>query len=60
MHILVTNDDGPPSTLASPYILPFVHALRARGHVVSVVIPAEQRSWIGKAHIIGRDVATTP
>jgi len=56
MHILVTNDDGPPSAQASPYILPFVKALEAQGHTVSVIVPDVQRSWIGKAHIVGQDV----
>ncbi|KAK1813852.1 hypothetical protein LTR12_011760 [Friedmanniomyces endolithicus] len=60
MHILVTNDDGPPSTAASPYILPFVRALERAGHTVSVIIPDSQRSWIGKAHLVGQDVVATP
>lgn len=55
----VTNDDGPPSAQASPYILPFVNALEASGHDVSVIVPDEQRSWIGKAHIVGQDVQAT-
>ncbi|EME86124.1 uncharacterized protein MYCFIDRAFT_202394 [Pseudocercospora fijiensis CIRAD86] len=59
MHILVTNDDGPPSAQASPYILPFVNALEDAGHTVSVIVPDSQRSWIGKAHIVGQDVRTT-
>ncbi|EAL88078.1 acid phosphatase, putative [Aspergillus fumigatus A1163] len=48
----VVNDDGPPSRRLSPYIRPFVDALQAAGHQVSVAIPARSRSWIGKAHII--------
>ncbi|KAK0310193.1 hypothetical protein LTR82_014875 [Friedmanniomyces endolithicus] len=60
MHILVTNDDGPPSTAASPFILPFVRALERVGHTVSVIIPDAQRSWIGKAHLVGQDVVATP
>ncbi|KAK1820657.1 hypothetical protein LTR12_004960 [Friedmanniomyces endolithicus] len=56
----VTNDDGPPSTAASPYILPFVRALERVGHTVSVIIPDAQRSWIGKAHLVGQDVVATP
>ena len=52
----VTNDDGPPSAESSPYILPFVQHLEAAGHTVSVAIPDTQRSWIGKAHIVGLDV----
>ncbi|KAH0395526.1 sure-like protein, partial [Aureobasidium melanogenum] len=59
MHILVTNDDGPPSNESSPYILAFVRALEEAGHEVSVILPSEQRSWIGKAHIIGKDVQAT-
>ncbi|KAJ5572103.1 hypothetical protein N7535_005763 [Penicillium sp. DV-2018c] len=52
MHILVVNDDGPPSTRLSPYLRPLVDTLQAKGHQVSVAIPASSRSWIGKAHII--------
>ncbi|WPG99863.1 putative tubulin--tyrosine ligase pby1 [Acrodontium crateriforme] len=59
MHILVTNDDGPPSAQSSPYILPFVRALEQAGHTVSVILPDTQRSWIGKAHIVGQDVQAT-
>ncbi|KAF4551166.1 Survival protein SurE-like protein 2 [Elsinoe fawcettii] len=60
MHILVTNDDGPPSPESSPYILPFVRHLEAAGHLVSVCIPNTQRSWIAKAHIVGQDVRGVP
>ncbi|KAK2768399.1 hypothetical protein FQN54_000254 [Arachnomyces sp. PD_36] len=59
MHILVVNDDGPPSRWLSPYIRPFVRALQVAGHVVSVVIPDSSRSWIGKAHLIGSTVKAT-
>ncbi len=45
----VVNDDGPPSS-KSPYVLPFVELLKARGHLVSVVLPQTHISWIGKAH----------
>ncbi|KAK6538805.1 hypothetical protein TWF694_010370 [Orbilia ellipsospora] len=48
----LTNDDGPPSP-SSPYITSLVRALQAASHTVSVCIPADQKSWIGKAHIIG-------
>lgn len=54
MHILVTNDDGPPSNQSSPYIHSFVSTLQAAGHTVSVVLPHTQRSWIGKAHMVGQ------
>ncbi|KKK16193.1 hypothetical protein P175DRAFT_0515748 [Aspergillus ochraceoroseus IBT 24754] len=59
MHILVVNDDGPPSNESSPYIHSFVHTLQSAGHTVSVVLPHQQRSWIGKAHLIGAAVKPT-
>ncbi|RDA86665.1 hypothetical protein CP532_5059 [Ophiocordyceps camponoti-leonardi (nom. inval.)] len=54
MHILVTNDDGPPSSESSPYVLCLVRHLQQAGHVVSVCLPHTQRSWIAKAHMIGQ------
>lgn len=54
MHILITNDDGPPSSHSSPYVHCLVEHLKAAGHQVSVCLPHTQRSWIGKAHIIGQ------
>jgi len=59
MHILVVNDDGPPSPHSSPYVHSLVRALQAAGHVVSVCLPHTQRSWIGKAHMIGQTVKPT-
>ncbi|KAE8316269.1 survival protein sure-like phosphatase/nucleotidase [Aspergillus transmontanensis] len=59
MHILVVNDDGPPSNQSSPYVHSLVVALQSAGHVVSVVLPHQQRSWIGKAHLIGAAVKPT-
>lgn len=56
MHILVVNDDGPPSSHSSPYVHSLVRELQAAGHVVSVCLPHTQRSWIGKAHMIGQTV----
>ncbi|KAF4124367.1 Tubulin-tyrosine ligase family [Geosmithia morbida] len=56
MHILVTNDDGPPSAHASPYVHCLIRHLQAAGHTVSVCLPDTQRSWIGKAHMIGKTV----
>ncbi|KAI1446611.1 sure-like protein [Annulohypoxylon stygium] len=56
MHILVTNDDGPPSPTSSPYVHALVRELQKRGHIVSVCLPHTQRSWIGKAHMIGQTV----
>ncbi|CAK7232723.1 hypothetical protein SBRCBS47491_008368 [Sporothrix bragantina] len=59
MHILVVNDDGPPSTSSSPYVHSLVRELQQAGHLVSVCLPHTQRSWIGKAHIIGQTVEPT-
>lgn len=54
MHILVTNDDGPPSYQSSPYVQSLVAELQAAGHQISVILPDAQRSWIGKAHMVGQ------
>ena len=54
MHILLVNDDGPPSNQSSPYVHSLVTTLQSAGHKVSVILPNEQRSWIGKAHIVGQ------
>lgn len=54
MHILVTNDDGPPSYQSSPYVQSLVTELQGAGHQVSVILPDVQRSWIGKAHMVGQ------
>ncbi|KAF2005588.1 sure-like protein [Amniculicola lignicola CBS 123094] len=59
MHILVTNDDGPPSDQSSPYVHSLVRTLQDAGHTVSVVLPHTQRSWIGKAHLVGHSVKPT-
>ncbi|KAF7853387.1 hypothetical protein EAF04_010681 [Stromatinia cepivora] len=59
MHILVVNDDGPPSNKSSPYVHSLVKTLQAAGHTVSVVLPHTQRSWIGKAHMVGQTVKPT-
>lgn len=59
MHILVVNDDGPPSPHSSPYVHSLVRHLQAAGHLVSVCLPHTQRSWIGKAHMIGQTLTPT-
>ncbi|KAL8778538.1 MAG: hypothetical protein Q9213_007367 [Squamulea squamosa] len=59
MHILVTNDDGPPSNQSSPYIHSFVNTLQSAGHIVSVILPHQQRSWIGKAHFAAQVIKPT-
>ena len=42
--ILLTNDDG----IDSPMLIPLAHALRRLG-MLRVVVPATERSWVGKA-----------
>lgn len=59
LPVQVTNDDGPPSNESSPYIHSLVTTLQSAGHVVSVVLPHVQRSWIGKAHFIGHTLTAT-
>ncbi|PSN65812.1 sure-like protein [Corynespora cassiicola Philippines] len=59
MHILITNDDGPPSDQSSPYVHSLVSTLQSHGHTVSVVLPHTQRSWIGKAHLVGKSLKPT-
>ncbi len=55
----MVNDDGPPSNQSSPYVHSFVDTLQKSGHTVSVVLPHIQRSWIGKAHIVGAVIKPT-
>ncbi|KIW18470.1 5'/3'-nucleotidase SurE [Exophiala spinifera] len=56
---LVVNDDGPPSNQSSPYVHSLIDTLQKAGHTVSVVLPHVQRSWIGKAHIVGQTLTPT-
>ncbi|SCU93252.1 LAME_0F03158g1_1 [Lachancea meyersii CBS 8951] len=58
MHILLTNDDGPPDARASPYLRHFIqHILKSRPDWhLTICVPDQQRSWIGKAIFVGRDV----
>ncbi|TGZ80083.1 sure-like protein [Ascodesmis nigricans] len=56
MHILVVNDDGPPSQISSPYVHSLVHELREAGHTVSICLPHKQVSWIGKAYWVGKTI----
>ncbi|ODV91115.1 hypothetical protein CANCADRAFT_13040, partial [Tortispora caseinolytica NRRL Y-17796] len=53
----VTNDDGPPSDHSSPYVMALVKSLKENTDwTVSVAVPHVQRSWIGKAHMIGQTI----
>ncbi|SGZ50278.1 CIC11C00000005308 [Sungouiella intermedia] len=60
MHVLLTNDDGPLDDLACPYMKYFVDEInRSTDWKVSIVVPNQQRSWIGKAHFAGRSLSTS-
>ena len=60
MHILLTNDDGPLDDKTCPYIKYLVDEINtATDWQLSIVIPNQQRSWIGKAHFAGRTLSTT-
>ncbi|CAH6720630.1 probable tubulin--tyrosine ligase Pby1p [[Candida] jaroonii] len=56
MHILLTNDDGPLSEKASPYIPYLVKEIVKKGWKLSIVVPSTQKSWIGKAHFAGKTI----
>ncbi|RDB29038.1 putative tubulin--tyrosine ligase PBY1 [Hypsizygus marmoreus] len=52
-RVLLTNDDGPPHPVESPYILGlYRHLTEELGWNVKVVLPSSQKSWIGKAYHI--------
>ncbi|CED82062.1 Predicted tubulin-tyrosine ligase [Phaffia rhodozyma] len=58
LRVLLTNDDGPPSTKESPNIFSFARALeKTLGWDVKVVVPSSQKSWIGKAYQIQDNIA---
>lgn len=60
MHVLLTNDDGPPDDAACPYMKYLVDEIRrSTDWKVLIVVPNQQRSWIGKAHFAGRSVSTS-
>lgn len=59
LRVLLTNDDGPPTTATgnSPFVYPFAQALRSQlGWDVRVVVPSSQKSWVGKSYIIGSTI----
>lgn len=57
MRVLLTNDDGGPNDLASPYIKYLVTAiLKNTDWDLTICVPFSQKSWIGKAHFAGRDI----
>lgn len=54
MHILLVNDDGPLDDKYCPYIKFLVDQIQTVGWKLSIVVPNQQRSWIGKAHFAGK------
>ncbi|KAF8898716.1 survival protein sure-like phosphatase/nucleotidase [Infundibulicybe gibba] len=53
LTVLLTNDDGPPDSAESPYVLGLYRYLTSvLGWNVKVVLPSSQKSWIGKAYHI--------
>lgn len=57
MRVLLTNDDGGPNDMASPYVKFLVTAIVEHTNWdLTICVPFSQKSWIGKAHFAGRDV----
>lgn len=60
MHVLLTNDDGPLDDTSCPYMKYFVDEIhRSTDWKVLIVVPNQQRSWIGKAHFAGKSLTTS-
>lgn len=60
MHVLLVNDDGPLDDKTCPYIKYFVDEItRSTNWKLSICVPNQQRSWIGKAHFAGKDLTRT-
>ena len=58
MHVLLTNDDGPLDDEACPYLKYLVDEIVTNTDWdLSIVVPNQQRSWIGKAHFAGRKLS---
>lgn len=60
MHVLLTNDDGPLDDQHCPYIKYLVDEINENTDWdLSIVVPNQQRSWIGKAHFAGKTLTTS-
>lgn len=60
MHVLLTNDDGPLDNFSCPYIKYLVDEINeATDWDLSIVVPNQQRSWIGKAHFAGKTLTSS-
>ncbi|EGV60160.1 putative tubulin--tyrosine ligase pby1 [Yamadazyma tenuis] len=60
MHVLLVNDDGPLDDKTCPYIKYMVDEIqRSTDWKLSICVPNQQRSWIGKAHFAGKPLKRT-
>ncbi|ODV62092.1 putative tubulin tyrosine ligase [Ascoidea rubescens DSM 1968] len=60
MHVLLTNDDGPPNDITSPYIRFLVDAVdEYTDWDLSICLPSVQKSWIGKAYFAGKNLTAS-
>lgn len=60
MHVLLTNDDGPLDDKACPYMKYLVdEIIKSTDWELSIVVPNQQRSWIGKAHFAGKKLTSS-
>ncbi|ONH69401.1 putative tubulin--tyrosine ligase PBY1, partial [Cyberlindnera fabianii] len=56
----LTNDDGPLNDESSPYVKILVDAIeKYTDWDLSIVVPNQQRSWIGKAHLADKNLTAT-
>lgn len=60
MHVLLTNDDGPLNDKLCPYMKYLVDEIITNTNWdLSIVVPDQQRSWIGKAHFAGKTLTSS-
>lgn len=60
MHVLIVNDDGPLNDATCPYIKYLVdEILESTDWQILIVVPDQQRSWIGKAHFAGKTLSSS-
>ena len=60
MHVVLTNDDGPLNDKLCPYFKYLVdEIITTTDWDLSIVVPDQQRSWIGKAHFAGKTLSAS-
>lgn len=60
MRVLLTNDDGPLDDKACPYLKYLVDEIRrSTDWELAIVVPHQQRLWIGKAHFANSTLLTS-